>query len=208
MIEEFLLDLLPTINGLVSEVYIPVECILFQRIDKLFYQKVTSIAISFNKVGDMFPWVPLAIKLLKLWWLIVCSHWQTINQSGMWLGVTQGTLWCPPYWAIIVFVIISCNCWTDSATTKVYCFSFWNFDFPRGYSTYLFCWSKPYGQVGMWLNSLGVKASNLFISWAMWWFLSSTYFFKALMVGSIIANFSFMLVESAINEIHWSWIIH
>ena len=76
---------------------------------------------------------------------------------------------------------MSCNYRTDSVATEADCFSFWNFDFARDSSTSLFRWSKPDGQVGTWLESLGVKASNLFISWAIWRFLSSTDFFKASM---------------------------
>nr|XP_009759182.1 PREDICTED: uncharacterized protein LOC104211764 [Nicotiana sylvestris] len=76
-IEEFLLKFLPAINGLGLQVNIPVKCVPSQRTSKLFYPKFTmpsSIATSLDKVGNMLPWVPFAIKLMELWWLIIGWH--------------------------------------------------------------------------------------------------------------------------------------
>ena len=84
-IQKFSFQLLPTIYWTSFQVCVPIKGVAFQWSDKLLNKQITisaSIIASFNKVSNMLPWIPIAIKLLKLWWLIIRRHFQHIKSKA------------------------------------------------------------------------------------------------------------------------------
>lgn len=102
----------------------------------------------------------------------------------------------PPYGDLIVLTIISCRRWTSRFTTKVDLFAVRESTELVGESIVTFSWV-----VYLWCDSPDLLRSNLLISLAIWIFLSLIDFFKALMVCSIILNFSSTSVLSTFKEL-------
>ena len=76
-IEEFTLELFPTINGLSLEISVPIKCIAFERSHKLFDHEVAigaSIVAGFHKVSNMLARVSFSIELLEFQWMVALRH--------------------------------------------------------------------------------------------------------------------------------------
>ena len=89
-IEEFMLELLLTINGLKLDISVPIKCISFKRTYKLFDHEVAigaNIVAGFHEVGNMLAHVSFIVKLLEFRWLVALRHPQIINSLRIWLCI-------------------------------------------------------------------------------------------------------------------------
>ena len=94
-IEKVPLKLLPTINGFMFQVNVPVEGVSFESLDKLFYQQISSRTSSFtcfNEVSNVLFWVAFSIKLLELGWLVSIRPSKTDDPLRIWFGIQRESL--------------------------------------------------------------------------------------------------------------------